>query len=51
MAYIISMILLLVFYVFVLVNMKHMKNTSLYNYIFSIPVIACYLHVVIKVYC
>ena len=51
MAYIISMILLLVFYVFVLVNMKHMSNTRLYNYIFSIPVIACYLHVVIKVYC
>lgn len=50
MAYVISMILLLAFYICVLLNMKHMKNTRIFNYIFSTVILACYLHVVIRVY-
>lgn len=50
MPYIISMLLLLVFYVFVILNMGYMKNTKLFNCIFSVTIVACYLYVVIRTY-
>ena len=48
--YIISMIVLLGLYVGVIINMKRMKNTKLFNYIFSAAVLACYLFVVFRNY-
>ena len=50
MLYIISMIVLLGLYVGVIINMKRMKNTKLFNYIFSAAVLACYLFVVFRNY-
>ena len=50
MPYIISMLLLLVFYVCVMFNMKRMKNTKLFNCIFSYVTFVCYLYVVIRTY-
>ena len=48
--YILSMIFLLAFYICVVINMKRMKNKTLWNYIFSIAVALCYLYVVARVY-
>ena len=48
--YVISLICLLAFYVCVIANMKRMKNTKLFNCVFSIAIFSCYLYVVIKVY-
>lgn len=50
MPYIISMVCLIVFYILVIANMKHMKNTRLFNYIFSIAILVCYAYVIIWVY-
>ena len=50
MPYIISMFLLLLFYACVIFNMKHMKNTKLFNCIFSYVTFVCYLYVVIRTY-
>ena len=44
------MIVLLGLYVGVIINMKRMKNTKLFNYIFSAAVLACYLFVVFRNY-
>ena len=51
MPYIISMILLIAAYVAVIPCMKYMKNTRLWNSIFSVLTVLCYLFVVIKMYC
>lgn len=51
MLYILSLIFLLVFYICIIINMKYMKNTKLFNFIFSTVVFVCYLCVVIRVYC
>ena len=48
--YIISIIFLLVFYVFAVANLKRLKNTTLWNRIFSAVIFLCYLYVVIRVY-
>ena len=50
MPYIIAMMCLIVFYVLVIASMKHMKNTRLFNYIFSIAILICYAYVIIRVY-
>ena len=50
MTYVISLLCLLAFYVCVIANMKRMKNTKLFNCLFSIAIFLCYLYVVIKVY-
>ena len=44
------MICLLAFYICVIFNMKRMKNTKLFNAIFSSITFVCYLFVVIRVY-
>ena len=50
MPYIISMILLIAAYVAVIPCMKHMENTRLWNSIFSVVTVLCYLFVVIRMY-
>ena len=50
MSYIISMLCLTVFYVLVIANMKRMKNTRLFNYLFSAAIVIFYLIVVVRVY-
>ena len=51
MSYILSIFFLLAFYIFAVANMKHMKNTKLWNGLFSFAIFSCYLCVVIRVYC
>ena len=50
MAYIGALIGLLAFYVCCIANMSRMKNTKLFNGVFSASVILCYLYLVIRVY-
>lgn len=50
MLYSISMLGLVAFYICVIVNMKRMKHTRAYNYIFPAVIFLCYLYVVIRVY-
>ena len=50
MPYIISAILLLVFYIGAVLCMPYMKSTRLFNYIFSLAVTMCYLFVMVTVY-
>ena len=44
------MICLIVFYVLAIASMNGMKNTRLFNYIFSIAILICYAYVIIRVY-
>ena len=50
MLYIVAMVFLLVFYVCVVMSMERMKNTKVFNFIFSSVVFVCYLYVVIRTY-
>ena len=50
MLYIISMFLLIVFYISTIYCMKYMKSTRLWNLIFTVSIFAFYLFVVLKVY-
>ena len=50
MLYIISMFLLIIFYILAIYCMKYMKSTRLWNLIFTVSIFAFYLFVVLKVY-
>ena len=50
MLYIISLILILVFYALSIRCMKYMRNTRLWNFLFGSVIFACYLFVVVRVY-
>ena len=49
-SYIIAMLLMLTFYVFVMLNMGRVKNARLANLVAVAVIVACYLHVIIRVY-
>ena len=48
--YIVSLVFLLLFYVGVVMCMKHMRNPKLWNTVFTLSVVGCYLYVVIRTY-
>ena len=50
MLYIISMFLLIIFYILAIYCMKYMKSTKLWNTIFTVSIFVFYLIVVLKVY-
>ena len=50
MLYIISMFLLIIFYILAIYCMKYMKSTRLWNLIFTVSIFVFYLFVVLKVY-
>ena len=50
MLYIISIVLLLVAYVYIIPHMKDMKNTKFWNCVFSVSIFGSYLCVVFRVY-
>lgn len=50
MFYILSLVLLLAFYICLLFLMKYMQNTKLWNGIFTAAIVLCYLFVVVKTY-